>query len=200
MKLAFVFCLLFFHSFADVIHLKNGDRIAGEIKEIWDESASIQPTYSNEFDVDLESVEAEKLFDIELYNGKKGDYKIMRSDNEGEFILKDGDEEIILALADMKRVEEIQEYYEWNARLYMSQSLSRGNTDSFTANINGNLEMKWGDHRTLYDLSTIRKELDGWKLKEKDRVNASYNWFFDDPRFFAVNENLFTRPKTNRLQ
>ena len=134
------------------------------------------------------------------YNGKKGDYKIMRSDNEGEFILKDGDEEIILALADMKRVEEIQEYYEWNARLYMSQSLSRGNTDSFTANINGNLEMKWGDHKTLHDLSTIRKELDGWKVKEKDRVNASYNWFFDDPRFFAVNENLFTRPKTNRLQ
>jgi putative salt-induced outer membrane protein YdiY len=198
-KVTTIFCLLFFsiHSFADVIYLKNGDRITGEIKEIWDESVSIEPSYSDEFDVDLDdiaSMETEKPFDIELYNGKKGDYKIVKSDNEGEIILKADDEEIILTLADMKRVEEIEEYYEWDARLDMSQSLSRGNTDSFTANINGNLEMKWGDHRTIYNLSTIREELDGSKVKEKDRVNASYNWFFNDPWFFAVNLNVERDP------
>ena len=33
-------------------------------------------------------METEKPFDIELYNGKKGDYKIVKSDNEGEIILK----------------------------------------------------------------------------------------------------------------
>jgi len=198
-KRTLVFCLLFFsvHSFADVIYLKNGDRITGEIKKIWDESVSIEPAYSDEFDVDLDdiaSMETDKPFDIELYNGKQGDYKIVRSDNEGEIILKDDAEEIVLSLADMKRVEEIEDFYEWEARLDMSQSLSRGNTDSFTANINGNLEMKWGDHRTLYTLSTIREELDGSKVKEKDRVNASYNWFFNDPWFFAVNLNVERDP------
>ena len=37
----------------DVLVLKNGDRITGEISRIWDNEVTIEPEYSDEFQVDL---------------------------------------------------------------------------------------------------------------------------------------------------
>ena len=39
---------------ADLLVLKNGDRITGDIKAIWDNEITIEPTYSDEFDVDAD--------------------------------------------------------------------------------------------------------------------------------------------------
>ena len=59
---------------ADVLVLKNGDRITGEIKAIWDNEITIEPSYSDEFDVDAEVVahiESKRAFDIELSDGRE---------------------------------------------------------------------------------------------------------------------------------
>ena len=59
---------------ADVLHLKNGDRITGEIKRIWDDEVTIEPEYSDEFKVDLplvERIESDREFEIEMPDGKR---------------------------------------------------------------------------------------------------------------------------------
>ena len=39
---------------ADVLVLVNGDRITGEISAVWDDEITIEPSYSDEFNVDAE--------------------------------------------------------------------------------------------------------------------------------------------------
>ncbi|MDH3865216.1 MAG: hypothetical protein OEV10_14730, partial [Gammaproteobacteria bacterium] len=54
---------------ADVLYLKNGDRITGAIKRIWDDEVTIEPEYSDEFQVDLPLVariESDRDFEIEM--------------------------------------------------------------------------------------------------------------------------------------
>lgn len=57
---------------ADVLYLKNGDRITGTIKRIWDDEVTIGPEYSDEFRVDLPLVariESDRDFEIEMPDG-----------------------------------------------------------------------------------------------------------------------------------
>ena len=61
---------------ADVLYLKNGDRITGTIKSIWDDEVTIEPEYSDEFQVDLpivERIESDRDFEIEMPCGKARD-------------------------------------------------------------------------------------------------------------------------------
>jgi putative salt-induced outer membrane protein YdiY len=182
---------------ADVVYLKNGDRVTGEIKEIWDEKISIEPIYADEFDIDLEdvaSVSTDGVFDIELYNDIEGEYTLVQSELPGQVILREGEGEISLALIDLKRVEEVEEFFEWDAKMDLNQTLSRGDTDSFTGNLNADLELKWGDHRTDYVLSVIREEIDGAPVKDIKRFNAGYNFIFSDPWYLAIDANIERDP------
>ena len=65
-----IFCLFVCHAAqAGVLVLKNGDRITGEITRIWDSEISIEPEYSDEFQVDVSAVshiESARQFEIEL--------------------------------------------------------------------------------------------------------------------------------------
>ena len=74
LQLVFTTSLLFcMTTHADVLVLKNGDRITGEIKRVWDGEISIEPEYSDEFKVDVEAVkhiESDRNFDIELDSGE----------------------------------------------------------------------------------------------------------------------------------
>lgn len=175
---------------ADVIYLRNGDRISGEIKEIWDDKVSIEPEYSDEFDIDLEdiaSIATDGAFDIELFNGIEGDYTLVRSEIDGEVTLKEGEEEITLVLTDIKHLEELEDFFEWDASMSLNQTLSKGDTNSLLAVLNADLELKFGDHRTTYDLSTVRERLNGEFVKNSDRLDASYNFIFSDPWYVAMN-------------
>jgi len=43
-------------AYADLLVLKNGDRITGEIKALWDAEITIEPSYADEFNVDSKSM------------------------------------------------------------------------------------------------------------------------------------------------
>lgn len=192
--LLLMFCL---SAGADVIYLKNGDRITGEIKKIWDNSITIEAPYSDDFDVDLKdvaSLKTDRSFHINLYKGREDDYKLVRSDVAGKVILQSGEDRVLIALTDLKKVEEIEDFFDWGSKIDLSQSVSRGNTDSFIYNLNGVFSVKWGDHRTKFDLSMVREEQDGNKLKDKDRLFASYDWIFSKPWFLAANLTLERDP------
>lgn len=182
-------CISSFAAQADVVYLKNGDRITGEIKEIWDDKITIEPEYTDEFDVDLEdvlSVSSDGAFDIELYNGVEGEYTLLNSEIPGQIILQEGAGEISLSMIEIKHVEEIEEFFEWDLKADLNQTLSSGDTESFTANLNADLELKWGDHRTDYVLSSTVEEVNKDTVKDITRFNIGYNYIFSGSWFMAV--------------
>lgn len=174
---------------ADVIYLKNGDRITGEIKEMWDENVTIEPDYSDKFDVEFEHIariESEQALDIELYDETKGAYLIESSEKDGFVRLTSSYESIEVALSEVKKVETIEEF-DWDANLDVSSNFSRGNTNSQSTNLQWKGSMERGDHRYNTDLSIAREELEGETTKQRDRLNVGYNYLFHDDWFFALN-------------
>ena len=186
---------------ADVVYMLNGDRITGEITQIWRDSLTIEPSYSGEFEIDIEDIasfETENTFDIEFNEDQAGDFTVARSQNDGEVILQSELEEIPVTLVDLRRLDELEEFFEWDARVDLNQSLSRGTNNSFLLNLNSELELRWGDHRTITNLSTIREELDDETIKEQDRFNLSYNYLFTDSWFLAANFLQGITPQVER--
>ena len=54
---------------ADVLFMKNGDRITGDIKRVWDDKLYIESDYADEFPVALDAIariETDNDFKIEL--------------------------------------------------------------------------------------------------------------------------------------
>ena len=85
------FLLLSCSAWADVLVLKNGDRITGDIKSIWDGEVSIEPLYSDEFEVDVsavEYIESDREFDLELADGSQSLARFSGSDSEGNQIIE----------------------------------------------------------------------------------------------------------------
>ncbi len=73
--------------------LKNGDRITGDIKRIWDSEISIEPEYSDEFDVEIsvvEYIESDRVFEIDLDDGRSMVASFAGADAGGNQIVKSG--------------------------------------------------------------------------------------------------------------
>ena len=176
-------------SFSDVVFLENGDRISGEIKQIWGNILIIEPEYSDPIEIDrgiVVGIESDNMLAIELDGSRETPYFISRSSEEGRAILNSEEAKSDVSLNSIKRAEEIKDF-DWNINFDLGSTLSRGNTDSQTTNLqwDGNLVIK--DHRIKSDLFISREEVDGEETKAKDRINLGYNYFFVDQWFFAVN-------------
>jgi len=176
-------------SFSDVVFLENGDRISGDIRQIWGNILIIEPRYSDPIEIDRDivvGIESDKMLAIELDGSRETPYFISRSLEEGRAILNSEEAKSDVSLNSIKRAEEIKDF-DWNINFDLGSTLSRGNTDSQTTNLqwDGNLVIK--DHRIKSDLFISREEFDGEKTKAKDRINLGYNYFFVDQWFFAVN-------------
>ena len=176
-------------SFSDVVFLENGDRISGEIRQIWGNILIIEPQYSDPIEIDRDivvGIESDKMLAIELDGSRETPYFISRSLEDGRAILNSEEAKSDVSLNSIKRAEEIKDF-DWNINFDLGSTLSRGNTDSQTTNLqwDGNLVIK--DHRIKSDLFISREEFDGEKTKAKDRINLGYNYFFVDQWFFAVN-------------
>jgi hypothetical protein len=177
-------------SHADVLVLENGDRITGEISRIWDAEVTIEPEYSDEFDVDLSAVvhiETERVFEIELYDGRSLLARFSGADAEGNQVIEFGAESISVPLTAIFELEEPEEEFEWESHVELSVDLKRGNTDTANSKLRADGMVKFGDHRHLGEVTYFREELANVRTKEQDLFKYGYNWIFKDPWFFATN-------------
>jgi len=182
---------------ADLLVLKNGDRITGDIKAIWDDEITIEPTYSDEFDVDAEVVahiESERAFDIELSDGRKFTAVLKGASEEGLQVYEIDGEEIAAPLAQLYELDEIDNPVDWDSYVDWSLAVNSGNTDSLNSKLAANTTLTIGDHRHYGDFSLIREEQDSLATKEQDLVRYNYNWLFNDPWFFSAALSLERDP------
>ena len=186
--------LLLNTAYADVLVLKNGDRITGEIKQIWDGEISIEPEYSDEFDVDLDVVdyiESDRDFDVELWDGREATVKLPGANSENEQLISLGDETIPIALEDILELDEPTKDFDWESHIDFSANINSGNTNTFSGQLRGDSTIETPDHRHRVDLSKFRETTGEGALEEttKDQtlLSYNYNWLFKDPLFLAAN-------------
>ena len=174
---------------ADVLYLKNGDQITGTIKRIWDGEISIEPAYSDEFQVDLpmvERIESDRDFEIEMPDGSDIVAKMQGVDNEGNQILVVDGEPVAVALGALREVDEPEDYSDWEVLVDYSFSLNEGNTESLNSRLAGEGMIKLGDHRHIGTVTQVNEEQDKATTKEQTVLTYSYNWLFADPWFFGA--------------
>jgi putative salt-induced outer membrane protein YdiY len=172
----------------DVLVLKNGDRITGEITRIWDAEITIEPEYSDEFNVDVPAVayiESEREFEIDLADGRELVVTFPGADAEGNQIIKTGSGTEILPLANMLELDEPEDDFDWESFVDLSGDLKKGNTETRNSKLRAETKLQLGDHRHISDITFFREELAGVTTKEQDLFNYNYNWLFNDPWFLS---------------
>lgn len=187
--LATVVILLSQSVLADVLVMKNGDRITGEIKRIWDSEITIEPEYSDEFKVDLSAVshmESDREFEIELEDGAEVVAQLGGLDSEGNQIVRIGAESISVPLAQFFELDEPEEQFDWESNIDFSADIKKGNTDTLDTKLYADTTVKMGDHRHIGDLTFLREELAGISTKEQEILRYNYNWLFRDPVFLSA--------------
>jgi putative salt-induced outer membrane protein YdiY len=173
----------------DVLVLKNGDRITGEITRIWDDEITIEPEYTDEFNVDVPAVayiESEREFEIDLADGRELVVTFPGADAEGNQIIKTGSGTEILPLSNMLELDEPEDYYDWESFVDLSGDLKKGNTDSSNNKLRADTTLKLGDHRHIGEFVLFREKLVDVTTKDQTIINYNYNWLFNDPWFFSA--------------
>jgi len=186
-----IIIMLMFSTTADagVLVLKNGDRITGEIKHIWDAEITIEPEYTDEFSVDLPAVDqiiSDRNFEIELQDGRKVFAQLVGSDDDGRQIVSTGTETIQIALADIFELEEPEEDFDWESHVDFSTAINSGNTDTASAYLRADSTIRVPNHRHLIDLSASHESTDDVTTKDQSLLKYDYHWFFNDPWFLST--------------
>ena len=87
------FILLPGAAIADQLLMKNGDIITGTVTKIVDDEVYIDPSYADEYAVDLAevvSIEAEQIFEVELADGNKMDAQFAGATDGEQTLIVDG--------------------------------------------------------------------------------------------------------------
>ena len=182
-------CLFGERLHADVLVLKNGDRITGDVKQIWDEEVLIEPEYTDEFNVDLSAVahiESERYFEIELESGEQVLATLSGADEQGIQIIHTADGPLSVPLAEIFELDEPEKPFDFESHVDISASLNKGNTDSYDSKARADMMIKFSDHRHIAELSISREGVDDVPSKEQDLIKYNYNWLFNDPTFFSA--------------
>jgi putative salt-induced outer membrane protein YdiY len=182
----------------EFIVMQNGDRITGEIKQIWDGELTIEPAYADEFAVDvgdIVQIESSRAFEIELADGSEVTVIPSGVDDSGNqrLVYEDG-RTVTLAIGQIMELNEIDDYFDWDSRIDANSVVNRGNTTSETVRINANTNLKIGDHRHIGDLTLADESVNGEPTKKQDLLAYNYNWLFRDAVFFGANASYERDP------
>jgi putative salt-induced outer membrane protein YdiY len=175
---------------ADILVLKNGDRITGEVKRIWDAEITIEPAYSDEFLVDLPAVhhiESERDFEIEFDDGMKVLGQFAGVDDDGNQVVRVGDESVSFPLAAFFELDEPEDAFDWDSNVEFSAALNSGNTNTYNTKMKADTTVRFSDHRHIGEVTLFREQVGGLTTQEKDQIKYAYNWLFRDPLFFSAN-------------
>jgi putative salt-induced outer membrane protein YdiY len=173
---------------ADQVRMKNGDVITGSVSKIEDGELFIEPAYADEFSVDLaevESVESETVFEIELKDGNTLDASIGLGEQGQQALIVDGSAQTVV-LAELVAATEPEDWYDRVSHVDVNMTWNSGNTDSRNNLIFADTRIKMGDHRHLGEITIRRDETEGTSTKKQDLLNYSYNWLFNEPWYLGA--------------
>jgi putative salt-induced outer membrane protein YdiY len=182
--------------------MKNGDRITGEIQEIWDGDVLIEPEYDDDVKISISLdvvayIESEREFEITLTDGREVTAKLSGRGADGKQLIEIEGQRISVTYDQLEELDEIEDYFDWESHIDFNFDLSRGNTDSLNTKFFADTNLKLGDHRHIADLTLTREEQNSTRTKENDLLRYNYNWLFGDPWFLGATASAERDPIRN---
>ena len=175
---------------ADLITMKNGDRITGEIQEIWDGDVVIEPEYDDDTQISISLdnvayIESEREFEIEMADGREVIAKLSGRGAGGKQLLEIDGKSTSITFDQLEELDEIDSYYDWDSRIDFNFAMNKGNTESLNTKFFGESILKLGDHRHLADFTLTREEQNSITTRESDLLRYNYNWLFGEVWFLG---------------
>ncbi|NND56572.1 MAG: DUF481 domain-containing protein [Xanthomonadales bacterium] len=174
---------------ADQLVMKNGDVITGDVGKIENNKVYIKPAYGSEFSVDLAevvSINAEKVFEVELEDGRKMSAQIAGSAAEGEQTLISDGAEMSVNTMMLTQAAQPAPYYSRSSHVDLNMTWNDGNTDSKNNLLFADTRVRVGDHRHLAELTIARDKTNDVTTKKQDLFRYSYNWLLSDPWYLGA--------------
>jgi putative salt-induced outer membrane protein YdiY len=191
----------------DFVLMKNGDRLTGEIKKIWNGEVFIDPAYGDEYAIELEYVayvHTDEDFEVTVRRGRRTETLIGRLDIDDQqnpvMLAADGRS---LPLREIDNMVEIEDYFDWKVRSDVSANISTGNTDTSSTRLNSVVEVKVGEHRHSLEFTRDEQRTDGDLTKDQYQILYQDTWTFTDDWFVRGSVNWSRDPirdLTNRTR
>lgn len=188
---------------ADVVVMKNGDRLTGEIEKIWNGEVFIEPEYGDTYAIEMEYVahiHTDEPFEVEFRRGRKTETVLgrLKQDAQGRGVVKVEDSDTTYPLAQIDNMLELEDFFDWALRSDISVNVSTGNTDTGTARVFIRGDMKLGEHRHMLEFTRDGSKADGEVTKNQTLVTYQDMWTFH-PDWFVRGSVSWTRDPVRDL-
>jgi len=172
----------------DYVIMKNGDRITGEVKKIWNEEVFIEPEYGDTYAIEMEYVayvHTEEAFEVEFVRGRRTESVLARLDvgEYGEPIVIVDDGRRTFPLSEVDNMLEVEEFFDWEMRSDISVNVATGNTDTNSGRFYALGRVKLGEHRHKLEFTRDGAKAEGEVTKDQTDVYYEDLWTFHDDWF-----------------
>lgn len=196
--IALGFALAAVPALADVVHLKNGDRLSGTLDGISGKRLILLTDYAGKLTLTLDSVltvETDEPFNLKLRGGGKTSGRLVAAD-EGQGVLDADDNIQPLALEQIKKAGQnrlalVDLGSDWSSRADLSMAISTGNseTEAYHGLIESALKRERSEHAISFLLS--QEEADSETTKDQLELDYGYKRFFSEKWYGAGNAEYF---------
>jgi putative salt-induced outer membrane protein YdiY len=192
-RLMQAFLALFFvlatSAHAGVIVLKNGDRITGSVKKIWDREVFIEPAYADEFSVDMdqvESIQSDKVFEFNRVGRQRRYAKFIGPAADGSQLVELDGEQVAINLMHVEEIDEQEAFFDWSFNTDINASLESGNTEKEEFAVRTDFFLKYGKQKHYFNALWEDEEQDRVTTKDRERYTYNFNYVIG-----GMNSNWF---------
>ena len=189
---------------ADYVRMKNGDRITGEFKKIWNEEVLIDPEYGETYAIKMKHVayiHTDDDYEIEFLEGRRVRTVIghLGEDDAGRpaVIINNGQATYPMSMID--NMVEVEEFFKWEFKSDISINVASGNTDTNSARVYLMGGIKLGEHRHKLEFTRDGASASGELTKDQTDVYYEDVWTFKDD-WFVRGSLTWTRDPLRDLQ
>lgn len=172
----------------EFVILKNGDRVTGDVKRIWNGDVFVEPDYGDEYAIDLAYVayvQSEEEVEVEVRIGRRIEKVTGRlgqtESGEAGVIADTG--ELVYPLALIDNASEIEDFFDWSTRTDLSVNVSEGNTDTSSSRLSAYGDVTLGDHHFEANFTRDEQRTDDELTKDQTQISFQDSWTFTDDWF-----------------
>lgn len=168
--LTLFFLLMTNNTLAAVIFMKNGDRITGEVLSVNENEIQLRTPYSTVIFVERKFVK--KMEGVVAH----------KASSKPEHV-----EKTVVAEVSETESRIVHKPKDWQARVDLTSSLSKGNNDSHTLALQGNWQRRHQQNSYMVDFKGRREEQEGKLVDKREKIDLGINYHLEDGWFYAVN-------------
>ncbi len=207
----FIAVALFFSALgdarADVLHLANGDRLSGSVKEMKGGKLTLKTSYAGDIAIDwpeIQSLETESALTVRVSSGRAIEGRLA-SPAQGSLTVGEGESAVELQLAEITGIrppvrepEELGLLDGWHGAADLGITFNRGNTDVTNLSIAINPFRRTRKDRIGVRFQVLRNTQDGQVASDLYRARFRYDRYLST-RIFVFGQGEFEKDERELL-